>query len=85
MHVELFKTGVRERKDTVLISLCIPGWSWHVEKYQPGIMGFIYDNLIEFDCCVHAPHIGVIPAEVMRHIKKKDEGQKNKYIVMCNW
>lgn len=47
-------------KDTVLISFSVLRGSWHVEQDKPGIMGFVDDDLVEFDRSVHPPHIGVI-------------------------
>lgn len=48
-------------KDTVLVSVRVPGGSGHVEQDEPGIVGFVDDDLVELDGGVHAPDIGVVP------------------------
>lgn len=48
------------RKDTVLVSFRVLRGSWHVEQNKPGIVGFIHDDLVEFDGGVHPPDVGVV-------------------------
>lgn len=47
-------------KDTVLVSLGVPGRSGHVEQHQPGLVGLVDDDLVEFDGRVHPPDVGVV-------------------------
>lgn len=48
-------------KDTVLVSLRVPRGSGHVEQDNPGIVGFVDDDLVELDGGVHPPDVGVVP------------------------
>lgn len=48
-------------KDTVLVSIWVPGGSWHVEQDNLGIMGFVDNDLIELDSSVHPSDIGMVP------------------------
>lgn len=49
-------------KDTVLISISVPWWPWHVEQHKPRIVGFVDYDLVQLHSRMHSPHIGLIPA-----------------------
>lgn len=51
-----------QKKDTVLVSLCISGRSWHVEEDESSIVRFVDNDFIEFDSSVHSSDIRVISA-----------------------
>lgn len=63
LEVEL--SGV---KDTVLVSLWVPGGSRHVEQDDPGIVGLVDDDLVELDGRVHSSDVGVVPAQRKGHV-----------------
>lgn len=48
-------------KDTVLVSLRVPGRSRHVEQDEPGFVRLVDDDLVELDGGVHPPDVGVVP------------------------
>lgn len=56
------------KKDTVLVSLRVLGGSGHVEQDKPCIVGFVDNDLVEFDSSVHAPDVGVVPERRRRHV-----------------
>lgn len=57
-------------KDTVFIALRVPRGSGHVQQDEPSIMGFIDNDLVELDGCVHPSYVGVIPVSDKRFKKK---------------
>lgn len=48
-------------KDTVFVTCPVPGRPRHVEQHQLGLRGLFEDDLIEFECRVHAPHVELVP------------------------
>lgn len=51
------------QKDTVLITLAVLRGARHVQQDQAGVVRTCDNDFIEFHGSVHAPHIGLIPAE----------------------
>lgn len=47
-------------QDTVFIAHSVLWWPGHVEQDQFGLLGLLYDDLVESYCCVHAPQIHLV-------------------------
>lgn len=60
-------------KDTVFITLRVSGWPWHIQQNQLCFMGLVNYDLIELHCCMHPPHIGLVPRKKW---EEKEEGGK---------
>lgn len=61
-------------KDTVLVSLGVPGWSGHVEQHQSGLVGLVDDDLVELHGRVHPPDVGVVTGEANGAVDELDSG-----------
>lgn len=51
------------QKDTVFITLAVLRGARHVQQDQAGIVGTSDNDFIELHSSVHAPHVGLIPAD----------------------
>lgn len=47
-------------KDTILISVTVPGWPRHVEKDELSVLGLVQHHFIQLHGRVHAPHVGLV-------------------------
>lgn len=56
-------------KDTVLVAHTVLWWARHVEQDKLRLLGLLHDELIEPHCCMHTPHIRLVPDA--RHIRSQ--------------
>lgn len=55
----LWSSSIETSKDTVFVAHAVLGRPRHVEQDEFGLLGLLYDDLIEPQCCMHAPHINL--------------------------
>lgn len=67
---ETLGCSANTEQDTVFIAHAVLRWSGHVEQDKFGLLGLLYDDLVESYSRVHAPHIHLVPNATNKQAKK---------------